>query len=66
MHYTKEELIERLGEPTEENVRPNLREPGKPLNVLRWECGCSATKQYDDELWEWDPCDEHKKERPVR
>jgi hypothetical protein len=60
MHYTKEELVERLGEPTEENARPNLSDPGKPLNVLRWECDCGATKQYDDTLWKWDPCERHK------
>lgn len=65
MHYPKHELIARLGEPTEENVRPNLSEPGKPMNVLRWECGCGAVKPRDDALWEWDPCEQHEKERPV-
>jgi hypothetical protein len=60
MHYQKDDLVERLGEPAEENARPNLSDPGKPLNVLRWDCGCGATKLYDDTLWEWDPCDRHK------
>ena len=60
MHYSKDELIERLGDPVEENTRPNPNQPGKPLNVLRWDCGCGATKQYDDELWEWEPCERHK------
>lgn len=54
MHYTKHDLIEKLGEPTEENVRPNLNEPGKPMSVLRWDCGCGATKLQDESLWNWD------------
>ena len=56
-HFPKYDLIDKLGEPAEENVRPNLSEPGKPMSVLRWECGCGATKLLDDQLWEWDPGD---------
>ncbi len=56
-HYTKHDLVEKLGEPAEENVRPNLSEPGKPMSVLRWECGCGATKLQDEQLWEWDAGD---------
>jgi hypothetical protein len=65
MNIAKHELIERLGEPAEENVRPHLSEPGRPMNVLRWECGCGATRLHDDPLWNWDPCERHEKERPV-
>lgn len=65
MQYSKRELIQRLGEPAEENVRPDLTDPGRPLNVLRWECGCGAVKVYDDDLWDWDLCERHKEERPV-
>ena len=57
MHYTKHDLIQKLGEPAEENVRPNLGEPGKPMSVLRWNCGCGAAKLLDDQLWEWDGAD---------
>lgn len=57
MLYSKHDLVEKLGEPAEENVRPNLREPGKTMSVLRWECGCGASKPQDDQLWQWDPGD---------
>lgn len=57
MRYPKHELIENLGEPAEENVRPHAREPGKPMSVLRWDCGCGATKLADEQLWEWDAGD---------
>lgn len=62
-HYTKDDLIEKLGEPAEENVRPNLRAPGTTLDVLRWNCGCGAVKSQDDQLWEWDAadCGQHQK-----
>ncbi len=65
MIYPKDELVERLGEPAEENVRPHSTEPGKPLNVLRWDCGCGAVRSFDDPLWEWDACERHKQERPA-
>ena len=60
--YSKEDLIARLGEPAEENVRPHLSEPGKPMSVLRWDCGCGAGKLLDDPLWEWDSgdCAQHQ------
>jgi|GEM_PF-2693036 len=66
MHYLKHDLLEKLGEPAEENVRPNLREPGKPLNVLRWNCGCGASKTHEDPMWEWDPgeCAAHRSGLP--
>lgn len=57
MHYTKHDLVEKLGEPVEENVRPNLSDPGKPMSVLRWDCGCGAAKLQDDPLWNWDGAD---------
>jgi hypothetical protein len=62
-HLTKHDLVEKLGEPAEENVRPNLKEPGKPVSVLRWNCGCGATKLQDDPLWHWDAqdCVVHKR-----
>ena len=60
MHYPKHELIERLGEPAEENVRPDLHHPGRQLKVLRWNCECGATKDADDPLWTWDACSTHK------
>lgn len=62
MQYLKHDLVEKLGEPAEENVRPNPDEPGKPMSVLRWECGCAAGKTQDEPLWEWDPgeCGQHK------
>jgi hypothetical protein len=56
-HFTKHDLTEKLGDPAEENVRPHLSEPGKPMSVLRWECGCGATKLQEDQLWHWDPGD---------
>ena len=61
MAYTKEELVEKLGEPAEENVRPHASEPGKPMSVLRWNCGCGAMKLLDDPLWTWDSddCNQH-------
>ncbi len=65
MRSTKEDLIQRLGEPAEENVRAHPSEPGKPMNVLRWNCECGAVKLADDPLWDWDPCNRHKEERPV-
>lgn len=55
MQYLKHDLVQKLGEPVEENVRPNLREPGTTRSVLRWNCGCGASKLRDDQLWEWDP-----------
>lgn len=60
--YTKHDLVQKLGEPAEENVRPHLSEPGKPMSVLRWDCGCGASKTQDEQLWEWDPgdCGMHK------
>jgi hypothetical protein len=57
MRYTKHDLEQKLGEPAEENVRPNLSEPGKPMSVLRWNCGCGATKLQEDQLWNWDAGD---------
>ena len=57
VHFSKEDLIARLGEPAEENVRPNPDEPGKPVSVLRWDCGCGAMKTADDQLWDWDGAD---------
>ena len=62
MQYQKHDLIQKLGEPVEENVRPNLSEPGKPMSVLRWECGCGAAKKQEEQMWEWDPgdCGQHK------
>jgi hypothetical protein len=57
MHYTKHDLVEKLGEPAEENVRPNLNEPGKPMSVLRWNCGCGAIKLHEEQLWDWDAAD---------
>jgi hypothetical protein len=62
MAYLKHDLVDKLGEPVEENVRPNLREPGRPMSVLRWDCGCGASKLQDDQLWHWDPgdCVRHK------
>lgn len=56
-HYTKHDLVQKLGEPAEENVRPNLAEPGTTMNVLRWDCGCGASKLQDDQLWNWDGAD---------
>lgn len=53
-HYTKHDLVEKLGEPVEENVRPNLSEPGTTMSVLRWDCGCGAVKRQDEQFWEWD------------
>jgi hypothetical protein len=60
--YTKHDLIEKLGEPAEENVKPNLNEPGTTIEVLRWDCGCGAAKSQDDPLWDWDrrDCGQHK------
>lgn len=62
MQYQKHDLVQKLGEPAEENVRPNPNEPGKPMSVLRWDCGCGASKTQDEQLWEWDPgdCGQHK------
>lgn len=64
--YTKDDLVQKLGEPAEENVRPNLSEPGTTMNVLRWNCGCGAARTQDDQLWDWDPgdCGLHKNGLP--
>lgn len=66
MQYFKHDLIEKLGEPAEENVRPNLGEPGKPMSVLRWDCGCGASKTQEEQMWEWDAgdCVQHKNGLP--
>lgn len=55
MRYLKHDLVEKLGEPAEENVRPNLRDASRPMDVLRWNCGCGAAKSEDEQMWEWDP-----------
>jgi hypothetical protein len=66
MRYPKHELIEKLGEPAEENVRPHQSEPGKPMSVLRWDCGCGALKLADEQLWEWDPSDCARHKAPAK
>jgi hypothetical protein len=62
VHFSKHDLIARLGEPAEENVRPDPSQSGKMLSVLRWDCGCGAMKSQDDQLWEWEPgdCTQHR------
>lgn len=62
MRYLKHDLVDKLGEPAEEKVRPNPNDPGKPMSVLRWNCGCGASKLQDEQLWDWDPgdCGLHK------
>lgn len=55
MPYAKHELIAKLGDPAEEHVQPDTAEPGKPVSILRWECGCGARKAQDELLWDWDP-----------
>jgi hypothetical protein len=57
MDYPKHELIERLGEPSEEHTQPDVQHPGRLVNIMRWECGCAAAKDTDERLWRWDGSD---------